>query len=91
MNWVARLCKLQCIGSVFAKHRVGVRQEEGPDPPAGPPVHDYPVNKVFTADAPNRLWPTGITEHHTGEGKPYLCALKEVYSGRIVGYSIATV
>ncbi|GAA4737381.1 hypothetical protein GCM10023350_21730 [Nocardioides endophyticus] len=26
--------------------------------------------------------------HHTGEGKLYLCAIKEVYSNRIVGYSI---
>ena len=39
----------------------------------------------------NRLlvWLTDITEHRTGEGKLYLCAVKDVYSGRIVGYSIA--
>ncbi|GAA1780177.1 hypothetical protein GCM10009811_01840 [Nostocoides veronense] len=43
---------------------------------------------VFTADAPNRLWLTDITEHWTGEGKLYLCAVKDVYSNRIVGYSI---
>ncbi len=29
-----------------------------------------------------------ITEHWTGEGKLYLCAVKDVYSNRIVGYSI---
>ncbi len=28
------------------------------------------------------------TEHHTGEGKLYLCAIKDVHSNRIVGYSI---
>ncbi|MBM7509628.1 transposase InsO family protein [Nocardioides salarius] len=28
------------------------------------------------------------TEHRTGEGKLYLCAIKDVYSNRIVGYSI---
>ncbi|NYV73759.1 IS3 family transposase, partial [Streptomyces sp. UH6] len=27
-------------------------------------------------------------EHATGEGKLYLCAVKDMYSGRIVGYSI---
>ena len=43
---------------------------------------------VFTADAPNQLWLTDITEHWTGEGKLYLCAVKDVYSNRIVGYSI---
>ncbi|GAA2963946.1 hypothetical protein GCM10010518_58190 [Kitasatospora cinereorecta] len=34
------------------------------------------------------MWLTNITEHATGEGKLYLCAVKDVYSGRIVGYSI---
>ncbi len=33
-------------------------------------------------------WLTDITEHRTGEGKLYLCAIKDVYSNRIVGYSI---
>ncbi|GAA2518613.1 hypothetical protein GCM10010407_05200 [Rarobacter incanus] len=28
------------------------------------------------------------TEHKTAEGKLYLCAIKDVFSGRIVGYSI---
>lgn len=28
------------------------------------------------------------TEHPTSEGKLYLCAIKDVFSGRIVGYSI---
>src|SRR5690625_5101334 len=54
----------------------------------GPPVHDDLVERDFTADAPNRLWLTDITEHRTGEGKLYLCAIKDVYSGRIVGYSM---
>jgi transposase InsO family protein len=31
---------------------------------------------------------TDITEHHTAEGKLYLCAVKDVHSNRIVGYSI---
>lgn len=44
---------------------------------------------TFTAPAPNTVWLTDITEHRTGEGKLYLCAVKDVFSGRIVGYSIA--
>ncbi len=43
---------------------------------------------VFAAERPNELWLTDITEHVTGEGKLYLCAVKDVYSRRIVGYSI---
>lgn len=80
-NRVARLCKVQRIWSVFAKKKGLTRR-------AGPPVPDDLVRKVFTADAPNRLWLTDITEHPTAEGKLYLCAIKDVYSGRIVGYSI---
>jgi putative transposase len=57
-------------------------------PSPGPPVHDDQVNRVFTAAAPNQLWLTDITEHRTDEGKLYLCAIKDVHSNRIVGYSI---
>ncbi|PYG00847.1 Integrase core domain-containing protein, partial [Georgenia satyanarayanai] len=42
----------------------------------------------FIATAANELWLTDITEHRTGEGTLYLCAIKDVYSNRIVGYSI---
>lgn len=46
------------------------------------------MRRVFSADGPNRLWLADITEHRTGEGKLYLCAIKDVWSNRIVGYSI---
>src|SRR3954467_15341216 len=54
----------------------------------GPPVHDDLVERDFTAEATNRLWLADITEHPSAEGKLYLCAIKDVYSNRIVGYSI---
>lgn len=54
----------------------------------GPPVHDDLVRRVFSADGPNELWLGDITEHRTKEGKLYLCAIKDVFSNRIVGYSI---
>ena len=46
------------------------------------------MERDFTAEAPNELWLTDITEHPTGEEKLYLCAVKDLYSGRIVGYSM---
>ena len=46
------------------------------------------IRHEFTADAPNELWLADITEHWTDEGKLYLCAIKDVFSNRIVGYSI---
>jgi transposase InsO family protein len=54
----------------------------------GPPVHDDLVERDFIASGPNQLWLADITEHWTGGGKLYLCAVKDVYSNRIVGYSI---
>ena len=81
-NRVARLCQLQGIWSVFSKKKRRSRK-------AGPPVHDDLVGRRFTASGPNRLWLTDITEHPTGEGKLYVCCVKDVWSNRIVGYSIS--
>ncbi|KES05453.1 integrase [Streptomyces toyocaensis] len=67
---------------------LGKRRARGKNAKAGPPVHDDRVRRKFAADGPNRLWLTDITKHPTGEGKLYLCAVKDMYSGRIVGYSI---
>jgi putative transposase len=80
-NRVARLCSAQRIFSVVAR-------KPGSGKRAGPPVHDDLVKRVFTAAAPNTTWLTDITEHRTDEGKLYLCAVKDLHSNRIVGYSI---
>lgn len=79
---VWRLCRQERIWSVFARKR-GLSRK------AGPPVHDDLVERDFTADHANELWLTDITEHPTGEGKLYLCAVKDVWSNRIVGYSMS--
>ena len=52
------------------------------------PVHDDLVRRAFGAKAANELWFADITEHPTVEGKLYLCAIKDAFSGRIVGYSM---
>jgi putative transposase len=51
-------------------------------------VYDDRVQRAFSAPDIDKLWLTDITEHQTGEGKLYLCAVKDVCSKRIVGYSI---
>ena len=76
------LCSQERIWSVFAK-------KKGLSRKAGPPVHDDLVGRDFSADRPNALWLTDITEHRTDEGKLYCCAIKDVYSNRIVGYSLS--
>jgi len=46
------------------------------------------VRRRFTADAPDRLWMTDITEHPTREGKIYCCAVLDAFSRMVVGWSI---
>ncbi|PKN83108.1 MAG: hypothetical protein CVU47_00435 [Chloroflexi bacterium HGW-Chloroflexi-9] len=58
-------------------------------PAPTPAVHDDLVRRRLVADAPNRLWLTDITEHPTGDGKVYCAAVLDVFSRRIVGWSIA--
>jgi putative transposase len=78
---VARLMRLERLHGVYRRRVKHAR-------PA-PAVHDDLVRRRFVADAPNRLWLTDITEHPTREGKVYCAAVLDVYSRRIVGWSIA--
>ena len=86
-----RLCSDNGWFSAFGK----AKAKKGKRP--GPPVHDDlcavtdengRTRHEFVAQAPDRLWLTDITEHRTDEGKLYMCAIKDAFSGRIVGYSI---
>jgi putative transposase len=76
-----RICTDNRWWSVFGKKR-------GKNGKSGPPVHDDLVERDFSAQAPNQLWLADITEHTTCEGKLYICAIKDAFSNRIVGYSI---
>jgi transposase InsO family protein len=86
-----RICSQLGWWSAFRKKR----GKNGKKP--SPPVHDDlcavvddkgRVRHEFSANGANELWLSDITEHWTGEGRLYLCAIKDVYSNRIVGYSI---
>jgi putative transposase len=87
-----RICSDNGWWSAFGK-----KKARGKGKKPGPPVHDdlcavvddkRRVRHEFIAEKPNQLWLSDITEHWTGEGKLYLCAIKDVCSNRIVGYSI---
>jgi transposase InsO family protein len=52
-------------------------------------VHDDLVQRKFVAEGPDRLWCTDITEHPTRDGKVYCCAVLDVFSRVVVGWSIA--
>ncbi len=78
--------------SVFGKRR-------GKNAKPGPAVHDDlctvtdeqgRTRHEFRAEGLNQLWLTDITEHKSAEGKVYMCCVKDVFSNRIVGYSIGS-
>jgi hypothetical protein len=88
-NRVHRLCH---IAGITASHHKK-RSKPGS---TGPAPHDDllaildkhgVVRHEFKADRPNQVWLWDISEHPTREGKLYICAIKDVCSGRIVGYS----
>ncbi len=78
-----RLCSSHGLWSSYGKPKNGKKRKKG-----DLPAHPDRVNRLFTAAGPNQLWLMDITEHKTLEGKLYCCAIKDVYSNRIVGYSI---
>ncbi len=47
------------------------------------------VQRKFRAEGPDRLWVTDITQHRTGEGWVYAAVVLDVFSRRVVGWSIA--
>lgn len=79
---VWRICRDNQWWSVFGKPKRG----KGSAP--GKPAHDDLVRRQFSADVPNVLWLAEITEHSTSEGKLYCCAIKDLFSNRIVGWAI---
>jgi transposase InsO family protein len=79
---VWRICRDMGWWSVFGKPKRAKASKPGT------PAHDDLVRRNFTADAPNTVWLADITEHRTGEGKLYLCAIKDLFSNRIVGWAI---
>ncbi len=76
-----RLCQGAGIMAAIVKSRKKTKKP-------GPPVFDDLVQRIFAAENLDELYLTDITEHRTGEGKLYLCAIKDVCSRKIVGYSI---
>ena len=63
---VWRLCRIAGIRSVFTTRKTRFKK-------AGAPVHDGLVNRKFSADAPNELWLTDITEHRPARARS-ICA-----------------
>jgi putative transposase len=80
---VARLLRLTGRAGIGGNTHRKRRKQPVPAP------HEDLVQRRFSADAPNRLWCTDVTEHPTATGKIYCCAVLDVFSRTVVGWSIA--
>ena len=80
---VHRLCRQQRVWSTTTR-----KGRKGSGKAPGPAVHDDLVQRQFRAADPDRVWVTDITEHPTVEGKLYCCAIKDLFSNRVVGYAL---
>jgi transposase InsO family protein len=83
-----RICRDNSWWSAFEKKRAKIGKKPGPS------VHDdlckvtdYTgrIRHAFSAEEVNALRLTDVTEYKTAEGTFYLCAIKDVFSNRIVG------
>jgi transposase InsO family protein len=55
----------------------------------GRPVADNVLDRQFAADAPNRKWAADVTYVPTAEGWLYLAGVIDLYSRKVVGWSMA--
>jgi putative transposase len=81
---VARL--MRAMGLAGVSRRRQRRRTTMPDP-AAPPAPDL-VRRRFQADRPNQLWLADITYLPTHQGWLFLAAVVDMFSRRVVGWSM---
>jgi putative transposase len=81
---VERLMRAHRIVGVHRRRRSGCTVRD----PAGQPSVDL-VERRFTADRPDALWVSDITQHRTNQGWVYCAVVLDACSRRVVGWSIA--
>jgi putative transposase len=86
LNRVARLMAADGLAGVPQRRRW--RYKPCATRPAGVRNH---LARDFAASAPNTKWVTDITYIRTGEGWLYLCAVIDLHSGKVVGWSMSPV
>lgn len=81
-----RVARLMRERGIFGAHRRGGPHTTRRDParPAAPDL----VDRRFTRPEPDRLWVCDIKYVQTGQGYLFLAAVQDVFSRRIVGWSM---
>ena len=85
VNSVARVMKEELI-CARAKPRFVPRTT---DSAHAHPIADNLLKQNFSADAPNQKWVADITYIRTGEGWLYLAGIMDLFSRKIVGWSMS--
>lgn len=99
-----RLCgELRTVGETCGKHRIARLKRENQlwtkrhcrfvvTTKADPGHVRYPnlLDRNFKVDAPNRVWVTDVTNVWTLEGWLYLAVVVDLYSRRLVGWSMGS-
>lgn len=81
---VARIMGELGIEGICGRRKVKTTRRD----PAHTPAADL-VERDFSAEAPDELWLTDVTYVATDEGWLYLCSILDVFSRRLLGWSIA--
>jgi transposase InsO family protein len=81
---VARIMGQLGIEGISGRRRVKSTRRD----PAHVPAADL-VERDFSAEAPDELWLTDLTYIATDEGWLYLCSILDVFSRRLLGWSLA--
>jgi putative transposase len=81
---VARLMRRACIQGVPTRRRYRTTKRAK----GAAPAPDL-LERSFTAPAPDRVWVADITYIRTGEGFLHLAAIEDLFSRKVVGWSMA--
>jgi len=84
-----RVARLMAVNGLFG---IPQRRRWRRKPSGTRPAHvRNHLDRDFTALEPNTKWVVDITYIYTAEGWLYLCAVTDLYSGKIVGWSMSAV
>src|SRR4051812_36856925 len=85
-------CCMNTVAGLMREHGVAAKTKRKfrctTDSNHDRPVAENVVDRQFEPEAPNQVWTADITYIPTREGWPYLAAVEDLYSRRIVGRSM---
>jgi putative transposase len=89
-----RPCCVRTVARLMREHGIAAKTRRKfrctTDSNHGRPVAENVLNRRFDPEAANQLWTADITYVATGEGWLYLAVVEDLYSRKIVGWSMGS-